>query len=118
MAYCWKMAEAVTRFPCPYLNGEVELTAEREQHIADNHPDLLPEYRSGITETLLGPDEIRRSRQFSNALLFSKRYEDALGGKNIVIVVMTGADSNDRHWIITAYLARKLAGGETIWNKN
>ena len=49
---------------------------------------------------------------------YSLNAKDALGGKNIVIVVMTGADSNDRHWIITAYLARKLAGGETIWNKN
>jgi hypothetical protein len=24
----------MTRFPCPYLHGEVELTDERERHIA------------------------------------------------------------------------------------
>jgi len=31
-------------FPYPYLNSEVELTDEREEHIAQTHPDLLPEY--------------------------------------------------------------------------
>jgi len=40
------------RFPCPHLAGEVELTAERERHIAQRHPDLLPEHLDRITETL------------------------------------------------------------------
>jgi len=35
----------VARFSCPYLSGEVELRDERERHIAENHPDLLPEHR-------------------------------------------------------------------------
>ena len=35
----------MNRFPCPYLGGEVELTEERERHITERHPDLLPEYR-------------------------------------------------------------------------
>jgi len=41
---------------CPYLNGEVELTDEREHHIAERHPDLLPDYRHLIAETLSRPD--------------------------------------------------------------
>jgi hypothetical protein len=32
----------MTRFPCPYLGGGVELTDQREQHIAEAHPDFLP----------------------------------------------------------------------------
>ena len=28
------------RFPCPYLNGEVELTDERRAHLVQQHPDL------------------------------------------------------------------------------
>jgi hypothetical protein len=32
----------MTRFPCPYLGGEVELSDDREQHIAEHHPDLFP----------------------------------------------------------------------------
>lgn len=77
----WEMPEDVTKFPCPYLKGEVELTSEREKHIAENHPGLLPEHRGGVAETLADPDEVRRSSQLSRALLFSKRYEGILGGK-------------------------------------
>jgi hypothetical protein len=40
-----------SRFPCPYLNGEVELIEEREHHIAERHSDLLPEYREQIVGT-------------------------------------------------------------------
>lgn len=112
------MPEEVTKFPCPYLNGEVELTSEREQHITENHPDLLPEHRSGIAETLADPDEVRRSLQLSTGLLFSKRYEAALDGKSIVVVVMTSAETNRRKWIVTAYLTRKLVAGETEWKKD
>ena len=32
-------------FTCPYLGNEVQLTEEREKHIAEHHPDLLPEHR-------------------------------------------------------------------------
>lgn len=38
-------------FPCPYLRGEVELTDEREAHIARTHPDLLPDYLTEIRQT-------------------------------------------------------------------
>ncbi|MEG5059453.1 hypothetical protein QUB60_16020 [Microcoleus sp. A2-C5] len=37
-----------TQFFCPYLDSEVELTEEREQHIAETHPDLLPTYQERI----------------------------------------------------------------------
>ncbi len=106
------------KFSCPYLKTEVELTPEREQHITENHPDLLPEHRFGISETLADPDEIRRSLQVSSALLFSKRYEGPLDGKNIVVVVMTGPEANHRNWIVTAYITRKLIAGETEWKRS
>ena len=112
------MPEQVTRFPCPYLNAEVELTLERERHIGENHPDLLPEHRSCIAEALADPDQVRRSLQLSSALLFSKRYEAALDGKSIVVVVMAGAETNPRSWIVTAYITRKLAAGETEWKRD
>ena len=56
-------------FPCPYLKGEVELTEERERYIAKRHPDLLPEHRKRIAETLADPDQVRRSVRFSRARL-------------------------------------------------
>ena len=42
-------------FPCPYLKGEVELTDERERHIAERHPELLPEHRVGSQRPSTSP---------------------------------------------------------------
>ena len=112
------MREEMTSLSCPYLKSEVELTVEREQHIAKNHPELVPEHRSGIPETLVDPDEVRRSLQLPSALLFSKRYEDVLDGKSIVVVVMTGGEGKRRNWVIPAYLTRKLIAGEIEWKRS
>jgi hypothetical protein len=102
------------QFVCPYIGGEVELTDEREQHISTTHPDLLPNYLSQLEETLADPDQVRRSTRMEDALLFSKRFEAIKGGKHIVVVVVT---EQARHWIITAYLARRLTGGLLAWQK-
>jgi hypothetical protein len=40
----------MTSFPCPHLHGQVELTDERERHIAENHPDPLPEHGNSLEE--------------------------------------------------------------------
>ena len=108
----------MTRFLCPYLKGEVELSDERERHIAERHPDLLPEHRERIAETLSIPDQIRRSAWFSSAKLFSRWYNDLRGGKHVVVVVVSEPDPSSRHWIITAYIARKLAEGEVEWRRS
>ncbi len=104
-------------FPCPYLNGAVELTAERERHIAERHPDLLPEHRERIAETLAAPDQIRRSARFGNARLFSREYTDLRRNKYLIVVTVSETDPSRRHWIITAYLARKLAKGDSEWTR-
>jgi hypothetical protein len=94
-----------SHFSCPYLSGEVELSNERERHIAENRPDLLPEYREQIAETLAAPDRIRISIRFRDARLFSRWFDNVRGGKHVVVVVVTGSSSAGRHWIITAYIA-------------
>jgi hypothetical protein len=98
----------VAFFPCPYLQGVVEFSDERERHIAERHPDLLPVHRDRIAATLADPDQIRRSRRFGSARLFSRWYDDLKGGK-------VSAEAVGRHWIITAYIARGLAAGEVEW---
>lgn len=108
----------MARFPCPYLKGEVELTAERERHIAGRHPDLLPEHRERMAETLADPDQIRRSARFGNARLFSRWYTDVKRGKYVVVVVVSEPDAASRHWIITAYLTRRLAEGAAEWKRS
>jgi len=40
----------MSHFHCPYLNAQIELTDERERHIAERHPDLLPEHRQRIAD--------------------------------------------------------------------
>jgi hypothetical protein len=104
-------------FACPYLGSEVELTEEREKHIAENHPDLLPEHRDKIVGTLAEPDEVRRSARFAGARLFSKWYGGLRGGKFVVVVVVAEGWPTSRNWIVTAYLARKLAGGNVEWKE-
>jgi hypothetical protein len=101
-------------FPCPYLTGEVELTFERWRHIAERHPDLVPQYELGIAETLLNPDQIRRSSRFGKALLFSRWFE-VRESKYVVVVVVTDHYPKLRHWVITAYLTNQLGTGELIW---
>jgi len=105
------------RFPCPYLQGEVELAERREGHIAEKHPGLLPEHRPRIAETLADPDEVRRSVRFGDARLFARWYDEVGGGKHVVVVVVSEAGAG-RHWIITAYMARKLSGGQVEWRKS
>ncbi|MHB8380906.1 MAG: hypothetical protein ACYDC3_01000 [Candidatus Binataceae bacterium] len=102
--------------PCPYLKGEVEWTVEREQHVARRHPDLLPQHRERIGQTIAYPDQVRRSVRFPAARMFSRWYTDLRGGKNVVVVVMDG--SAGRHWIVTAYIARRLAEGEVEWKRS
>jgi hypothetical protein len=104
----------VALFLCPYLSDKVECTEEREQHIAERHPDLLPGHREYIATTLADPDQVRRSVRLGNARLFSRWYVDL--GKHVVVVVVS--EPTGRHWIVTAYIARRVAEGEIEWNRS
>ena len=102
---------------CPYLGGDVELTDERERHKLEQHPDLLPEHRQLLQDTLADPDEIRHSTKFRDGHLFSRWFENLRGGKHVVVVVV-GEVGAPQHWIITAYIARRLAEGDTEWKRS
>ncbi|MGB9723601.1 MAG: hypothetical protein ACP5OO_07385 [Chloroflexia bacterium] len=39
-------------------------------------------------------------------------------GKYIVVVVVSEVRPVERHWIITAYLSRRLAGEEVEWSRD
>ncbi len=106
------------QFACPYLKGEVELTQERKDHIIERHPELAPDCRQLLADTLMAPDSVRRSVCLGNARLFSRWFAQVKSGKHLVVVVVTDPVPGRRHWIITAYLARRLAEGETEWQRN
>jgi len=63
------------------------------------------------------PDEVRRSKRVSNARLFSRWFGDIMGGKHVVVVVISEAHAI-RHWVITAYLVRKFGQGDVEWKRN
>lgn len=105
-------------FNCSYLGGEVELTEEREAHIAQNHPDLLPEYLMQMGETLSAPDQVRRSLRMSSARMFYRWHDEVRQGKYVVVVVVSEVMPVVRHWIITAYMTGRLANGEVEWQRN
>ncbi|MBM4273751.1 MAG: hypothetical protein FJ134_04700 [Deltaproteobacteria bacterium] len=106
------------QFACPYLKGEVELTQERENHIIERHPELAADCHQLLADTLMSPDLVRRSVRLGNARLFSRWFPQVRGGKHLVVVVVTAPAPGRRHWIVTAYLARRLAEGETEWQRN
>ena len=105
-------------YPCPYLGAEVELSDERENHIAETHPELLPEHEERLGETLSDPDQVRRSRRFANARLFSKWYDDLTSGKHLVVVVVSEAVPKSRDWVVTAYVTRKIPEGDVEWKRS
>src|SRR5205814_1234745 len=57
-ARCHHRGRAVTRLPCPYLQADVELTAERAVHIAAAHPEVLPERPDLLGAALRDPDQV------------------------------------------------------------
>lgn len=105
----------MARLACPYLGGKVDLTRERERHIAARHPDLLPAYRGCIIQVLEHPDQVRRLTGKPNARLLSRWFADVRGGKHMVVVVVTDPPPSGRHWVVTAYIARRLVQGDVEW---
>lgn len=106
-----------SRLPCPRLHTEIELTAERERHIAERHPDLLPSYRARLAEVLADPDLVRRSMRSATARLFSRWYSDIRRGRYAVVVV-EHTPMPERHWVVTAYITRRLTPGEIEWQRS
>ena len=105
------------RFPCPCLHTEVELSDEREQHIYAKHPDLLPEHLGRLAQTLADPDEVRVDARFPATRLLSRWFDNLKGGKFVVVLVVSDPPPEGRHWIVTAYIARKLVEGVMEWKR-
>ena len=105
-------------FYCPYLKAAVELTTERRQHIEAKHPELLPEYRDYLAQTLTNPDEVRQDARFPNTRIFTRWFGQLLRGKHLAVVVVTDAQTDHRHWIVTAYVTHTVRQGEVEWKRS
>ncbi len=100
-------------FPCPTLGGVVELTDERQAHIAAQHPDLLPEYIEEIAATLALPDKVRQGGRMSSERRFYRWFDHVRQGKHVAVVVVTESAPRTRNWIVTAYITRRLPLGDS-----
>lgn len=101
-------------FYCPYLGVEVELSDQREQHIVERHPGTLPDYVAQLAETLELPDLVRRSSRDDSSLLFSRWFDSIRTGRHLVVITVSEQEPV-KHWVITAYTARRISGGEQVW---
>ncbi len=63
---------------------------------------------------------LREARVVARAIarLFSRRFDDIIGGKHVVVVVVSQTAPARRHWVITAYLVGKLGPGEVEWKRS
>lgn len=107
-------------FECPFLDRPVELTDERERHIEHFHPQLLPDHRNELAETLRGPDFVG-TRDGRSELALVRFWPQILGGKSIVAVVLTGPERSGgtmRSWLVTAYFARSTNTWRRIWTRS
>lgn len=105
------------KLPCPYLHGEVEWTEERERHIGERHPELLPSHRGKVEQTVADPDEVRTDADYPNTRLFDRWYGDLLGGKHVVVAIVSAETPEIRHWIVTAFIGRRPPRGDLEWKR-
>jgi hypothetical protein len=92
----------------------VRLTEERLQHIETDHPEMSSQLNR-ITETLLEPDSIVRSRTDSEVELFYRYYDATpVTSKFLCIVVKVLINDN---FIITAYYTDSIKKGDSLWKK-
>jgi hypothetical protein len=92
------------------------LSAEREGHIRERRPDLLPVFRDRLIQTLYDPDEVRSSARLGKARVFSRWFDNIKGGKYVVVVVVS--EHAGRQGVVTAYLTRSLAKGVVEWKRS
>ena len=95
------------------LGRRIQLTGEGWAHIIKRH-DYMPEFRDEIGETLLEPDEIRRSNSVPETTwLYYKWYYGTPRGDKWVCVVVKALP--DEAFLVSAYVADKIKEGELLW---
>jgi phage tail tube protein FII len=77
----------------------------------------LSQLTAHITTGCEKRDLVRRSARSVDARLFSHWFGEMMGGKHVVVVVVSEVRAR-RHWVITAYLVGKLVPGDVEWKRN
>lgn len=97
----------------PEFSGRrIRLPDERRRHILREHP-YMDDLWDELAETLLEPEEIRRSNSDPEAVrLYHKWYYGTpLGDKWVCVVVKTFPDDA---FVMTAYVTPDIEGGDPL----
>jgi hypothetical protein len=49
--------------------------------------------------------------------MFARWFDDIMGGKNVIVVVVSTEATAARHWVVTAFLSRSAPKGDLEWEK-
>jgi len=92
------------------LDKKIRITREYWNYIArKKHPEVKGKKQQAV-ETLLNPDIIKRSSADDKVFLYYLKLQD----RYLCIVIK---NLNGQGFIITAYITKKLAKGELIYEK-
>jgi hypothetical protein len=92
----------------------IRLTDERLDHLETQHPEMVGQLNR-ISETLMVPDRIIRSKTATTVELFYKHYETTPVSEKILCVVVKTAQ--DYNFVITAYYTDTIKRGQILWEK-
>jgi hypothetical protein len=102
---------------CPFLHSAVELTDERESHIALRHRELLIWDMEPLHLALADPDWIRRHAWAPHVWLFTRWYDRGPASMHVVAVV-AHPGKGTAPWLITAFPTRKPSRGGIEWERS
>ncbi len=81
---------------CPFLNGPVRMSSEREAHVLRYHHDFGPALHRYLHEVLNHPDEIRWSNSDESIMLFWRWYPDLVRGKYVAVAVVLDSTGTEQ----------------------
>ncbi len=93
---------------CSKLGQIIELNSDRLDHIFKRHSELQ-DFPNELELTIISPDLILK--KFTGELLLIRWFQHVINGKFITAVVITD-ELNDRKWVVTAFVSRKIPSGE------
>ncbi|HET7738691.1 MAG TPA: hypothetical protein VFK32_08980, partial [Tepidiformaceae bacterium] len=103
-----------------YLGAFIELTDERLAHIVLRHPELAQLAPELIAVALERPDIVgtRSGSSVQTAFVLDAVPEFSRGMLVVVVVSSDDAGGTIRHWVITAYVARRLSNWTIEWRRD
>jgi hypothetical protein len=103
---------------CPFLGAVVELSDERLAHAVASHLGDAGEWHERMGMVVRDPDMVLASGR-PRELLFSRHEPQGL---SLVVIVVSDPVPSEatplRHWVVTAYLARRLPRWRVLWQRS